>query len=166
MKALGYRLKNSSVEGESMTTRHRRTPEERAADVFRPTLRRLEAKAAKSKTQWDRDEAAAEAMRQKIARLYQVPLTVQDLTSVAGRNLSVGMEVREVAPGLFVFPADILEYSPGVPQGDGTRKTLAEKAVLAGLERIGTEYIESLEPAQDTPQGDAGPYWGLSGGTG
>ena len=57
-----------------MTTRHRRTPEERAADVFRPTLKRLEARAAKSKAQWERDAAAAEKVRKQIDTLNQLPL--------------------------------------------------------------------------------------------
>jgi len=57
-----------------MTTKHHRTPEERAEAVFRPTLKRLEAKAAKSKARWEQDEAAAEKVRKKIAMLNQLPL--------------------------------------------------------------------------------------------
>ena len=56
------------------TPKTRRKPQERAADILRAELARLETKAAKSKAAWGADEAAAERGRQYIALLKAGPV--------------------------------------------------------------------------------------------
>ncbi len=57
-----------------VTIRHRRKPEERATSILQIELNRLETRAAKSKAQWEKAEAAAEVVRKQIAMLHQLPL--------------------------------------------------------------------------------------------
>ncbi len=62
--------------------RHRRTPDERAADAYRPTLKRLEAKTTKRKMAWEAAQKAEDEIRQKIAMLHQLPLPIDDERTV------------------------------------------------------------------------------------
>ena len=57
-----------------MTTQHRRTPSEQAASILRDDLRRREARAAKSRAVWERDEAECERTRKMLAMLGMEPL--------------------------------------------------------------------------------------------
>ena len=57
-----------------MTTHHRRTPQERAADILRTELSRQMANTAKSRAAFERDQAAEATTRQAIAMLDQLPL--------------------------------------------------------------------------------------------
>lgn len=111
-----------------MTTRHHKTLDEKAADVYRPLLRRLEAKVAKDEAQLQKDKGAVEALRKKIDSLCQLPMPM------AGRNL-----VGEVTHPIAI----------SIPPSITTASHRDERIVC--VPRPMSEWTDALEPAQICP---------------
>jgi hypothetical protein len=148
-----------------MTTRHRRSPEAISADALRPTLKRLETRAAKSKAIAQRDEAEAEAMRRKIAMINQLPLPGGeeplppiDRTTLAQRILT-GLHYDCGVPECPIHHGGNAPYCPDAPEPAQDRPPAQQDEASAPVaEDVGAETIVIVAPLEVShPQPNESP---------
>ncbi len=125
-----------------------RSSEEQATDILKAKLKRLEPKTARRKTAYEIAQRAEDELRQKIARLNQLSLPMQDLTSVAGRNL-----ISEDTKTAYVMTGPLQD----IPQGDGIATTAPasgeldaagarERVAVRRAARVGLKPVLYLKP--------------------